>query len=119
MASALKIVAGAATEAAWLIACRISWTSGSFWQIVPMRFHMKATASRRSTSAPALARSSTMPRMARKTSGFSQFRSHWKLLKVVQTHLPRSSSQVKLPGAWSGKTSSSVSSYCSGIVASS
>ena len=63
-------------------------TSGSDWQRVPMRFHMKATASKRSTSTPLLARKSMIPTISRKTCGFAQLRSHWCSLKVVQTHFP-------------------------------
>ena len=61
---------------------------GRFWQVVPSRFHMKATASRRNTSTPLLARKRIWSRIARKTSGLAQFRSHWNSLKVVQTQVP-------------------------------
>ena len=44
------------------------------------------------------------------TSGLAQSRSHCHSLNVVQTQPASSSSQVKLPGAKSGKTSGSVAS---------
>ncbi len=44
------------------------------------------------------------------TSGFDQSRSHWNSLNVVHTQPSSSSSQVKLPGAKSGKTSGRVRS---------
>ena len=50
------------------------------------------------------------------TAGFAQFRSHCQALKVVQTQPPSSSSQLKLPGAKSGKISGSVRSHRSGSV---
>ena len=45
-----------------------------------------------------------------KTSGLLQSTSHCQELNVVQTHAARSGSQVKLPGAKSGKTSGRVRS---------
>ncbi len=90
----------------WVMAC----TSGSPWQSVPSRFHMKAMASRRSTSTPRLASSRMIAAYSRSTAGLAQLTSHWNSLKVVQTHPCSSSSQVKLPGAKSGKTSGRVRS---------
>ena len=45
-----------------------------------------------------------------KTSGLLQFTSHWNELNVVHTQASSSSSQVKFPGAKSGKISGSVRS---------
>ncbi len=87
-----------------------------------MRFHIKATASSRSTSTPLLARWRTTSRIARNTSGLAQFRSHWNSLNVVQTHFPAgpiSGQKVKEPGAWSGKISTSVRSKARGVASSS
>ena len=96
----------ATARSTWVSAC----TSGSPWQAVPIRFQMKAIASSRSTSTPRLARSSTMPANSSRTAGLAQLRSHWNSLNVVQTQAPRSSSQLKLPGANSGNTSGRVAS---------
>ena len=86
IASALKTVAGQAIRATarstWVSAC----TSGWFWQLVPIRFHVKAMASSRSTSTPRLARKSTMSAYSTSTSGFDQLTSHCHSLKVVHTH---------------------------------
>ena len=110
IASALKTTAGQAIRAtarsAWVIAC----TSGWFWQSVPIRLNVNAIASSRSTSTPALARNRTMSAYSAKTSGLAQFTSHCKELNVVHTQASRSSSQVKFPGAKSGKTSGRVRS---------
>ena len=46
--------------------------------------------------------------LAQNTSGLAQLRSHCHSLNVVHTHPSSSASQVKLPGAKSGKTSGSV-----------
>jgi hypothetical protein len=70
MASALNATAGAAIRTSARNACSSSWTSGWFWQSVPTRFHRNGTASRRSTSTPALARSSMTRAIATNTSGF-------------------------------------------------
>ena len=88
MASSRWITAGAAIRVTARSACNSMCTSGSDWQRVPIRFHMKATASNRSTSTPRLARFSITAAMSRNTAGLAQFRSHWCSLKVVQTHLP-------------------------------
>ena len=115
MASALKTTAGhairATTRSAWVIAC----TSGRFWQAVPSRFHRNAIASSRKTSTPRLARVRMMSAYSCRTAGLAQSTSHCQELNVVQTHPWRSSSQVKLPGAKSGKTSGMVRSKASGI----
>ena len=87
-----------------MIAC----TSGWFWQSVPSRFQTKAMASSRSTSTPRLARNSTISAYSANTSGFAQLTSHCQELNVVHTQPSTSSSQVKLPGAKSGKTSGRV-----------
>ncbi len=50
-------------RSAWRAMC----TSGSDWQRVPIRFHMNATASSRSTSAPLLARNSITFTISRNT----------------------------------------------------
>ena len=94
-----------------MIAC----TSGWFWQLVPSRLKMKAIASRRTHSTPRLANQQMMSANSKKTSGLRQLRSHCQVLKVVQTHDWDSSSNVKLPGAKSGKTSGRVRSYASGM----
>ena len=91
-------------------------TSGWFWLMVPSRFHMNGAASNRNTSIPWLASCSITPAIATNTSGFVQSRSHWNSWNVVQTHCWMSSSQVKLPGAKVGNTSSSVCSKRSGTV---
>ena len=109
IASALKITAGAAIRAQARRARSRLWTSGWFWQFVPSRFHMNATASSRKTSTPRFARSSRMSVISTNTRGFDQFRSHWNELNVVQTQRP-SASRLKLPGAKSGKTSGRVAS---------
>jgi hypothetical protein len=110
IASALKMTAGATIRAQARRASSRSWTSGWFWQLVPSRFQMNPTASRRSTSTPRLARFSRTSAISVKTRGLDQFRSHWKLLKLVQTHVPVSGTKLKLPGAKSGKTSGRVRS---------
>ena len=102
----------ATARSAWVTAC----TSGWFWQSVPMRFHRNAMASRRRHSTPWLARKQTISANSQRTSGLSQARSHCQVLNVVQTQPCRSSSQLKLPGAKSGKTSGSVRSYSSGTL---
>ncbi len=51
-----------------------------------------------------------MPANSSRTAGLAQLRSHWNSLNVVQTQAPRSSSQLKLPGANSGNTSGRVAS---------
>ena len=112
----MKATAGQAIRAtirsAWVSAC----TSGWFWQSVPSRFQVKAIASSRNTSHPALARSQMMSANSSSTAGFDQSRSHCQELKVVHTQPSSSSSQLKLPGAKSGKTSGSVCSQRSGSV---
>jgi hypothetical protein len=110
MASALKATLGQTIRVSALSTCVIECTSGSPWQSVPIRFHMKAIASRRSTSTPRFASSRMICAYSTRTSGLAQLTSHCHSLKVVQTHPSSSSSQVKLPGAKSGKTSGSVRS---------
>jgi hypothetical protein len=84
----LKTTAGATIRAQARSAWSRSWTSGWFWQLVPSRFQMNPTASSRSTSTPRLARLRSTSAISVKTRGLDQFRSHWKVLKVVQIHLP-------------------------------
>ncbi len=110
MASALNAKAGQAMRATVLSTWVTAWTSGSFWQVVPIRFHRKAIASRRSTSTPRLARNRMISANSTSTSGLDQSRSHCQALNVVQTHCCSSSSNEKLPGAKSGNTSGSVRS---------
>ena len=110
MASALNTTAGRTIRAQARRARSRSWTSGWFWQLVPSRFQMNPIASSRSTSTPRLARLSRTSAISTKTRGLDQFRSHWKVLKPVQTRLPVSGRKLKLPGAKSGKTSGRVRS---------
>ena len=110
IASALRSTAGQAMRVRARRTSVMAWTSGWPWQSVPLRLMVKAMASRRSTSTPRLARFRTMPANSAMTWGLRQLRSHWKELKVVHTQPPTPSSQVKLPGAKSGKTSGRVRS---------
>jgi hypothetical protein len=71
MASDLKTMEGAAILAMLLKALIIVWASGRFSQSVPMRFQINATASRRNTSTPWLARKSISPAMDLNTSEFA------------------------------------------------
>ena len=77
IASALKATDGAAmrmqARMIWVRSC----TSGWFWQLVPMRFQVKAMASRRKTSTPLFASQHMRSTNSHRTSGFAQFRSHW------------------------------------------
>ena len=108
--------AGAAIPRAARKTWAIKWASGWFWQLVPKRFHVKATASSRMISTPRLARLSNTSTISYKTSGLAQLRSHWNSRKVVQTHAFISSTHVKFPGAMVAKTSGKVASYASGTV---
>jgi hypothetical protein len=65
----LKATAGATARTIARYACSSSWTSGWFWQFVPSRFHMKGTASSRSTSTPAFAKNSRFSSIAANTAG--------------------------------------------------
>ena len=107
MASALKTKAGAAIRARARKTDVRACTSGWFWQSVPIRFQVKAMASSRSTSTPRLARNKMMSTYSPSTAGLDQLTSHCQELKVVQTQPWACSSQVKLPGAKSGKISGS------------
>ena len=116
MASDLKIVAGAAMRQTRLRICTIQCACGSDSQVVPSCFHRNATASRRSTSAPWLARKSISWAMSASTRGLVQFRSHWKSWNVVHTQRGSSAATgVKEPGWSSGKISRVVRSKASGI----
>ena len=77
MASALNIVAGQAIRTTVRNAWVRAWTSGWFWQLVPIRFQVNAIASSRKTSTPSLARVRMMSAYSQSTSGFAQFTSHW------------------------------------------
>ena len=77
IASALKITAGQAIRATVRRACVRSWTSGWFWQAVPIRFQRNAIASSRNTSTPRLARPTMMSAYSQSTDGFAQLTSHW------------------------------------------
>ena len=116
MASALKTRAGAAIRATARRAWVMAWTSGWFWQLVPMRLTMKAIASRRRHSTPRFASHRMRSANSQRTSGFCQFRSHCQWLKVVHTQASAAGSKVKLPGAKSGNTSGRLCSYASGTV---
>ena len=85
IASALNATAGQAIRVTARSTCVMACTSGSPWQSVPRRFHMKAMASSRRTSTPRFARSRMMPAYSRRTSGLAQLTSHWNSLKVVHT----------------------------------
>ncbi len=71
MASAFSSTPGATmstnARSTWTMRCASGW----FWQSVPSRFHVKATASRRRTSMPMLARASMVSSISTSTSGFA------------------------------------------------
>ncbi|CAN5787063.1 hypothetical protein BH24ACT5_BH24ACT5_06100 [soil metagenome] len=60
MFSASSTVTDAAAPTAARGAWAMRWTSGWFWLFVPARFHVKATASRRTLSTPISARWTTL-----------------------------------------------------------
>jgi len=69
MASAMNSTPGAVTWQQSFINCRIRCASRSFWLVVPIFFHRKATASRRTMSAPWLAQNRMMSSISMNTAG--------------------------------------------------